>query len=70
MGVMAEGEGIEPSSVRRRSFRDCLLTLSATLLVFWRRVSGSNTRETRGLGYGLASRRITALPTLLFRGYY
>lgn len=28
---MAEGEGIEPSSLRRRGFRDRLLTLSATL---------------------------------------
>lgn len=27
---MAAGEGIEPSSFRRRSFQDCLVTLTAT----------------------------------------
>ena len=59
---LAEGEGIEPSPFPGRGFRDRLTTLVATLLK--KLAEGERIELSHDLhhGYGLASRRITALP--------
>ncbi len=46
---LADGEGIEPSSVRRRGFQDRLCTLHATIRIDWRQGWGSNPRSLTAL---------------------